>query len=63
MHPPTLNFVSPMAKVYAHDRGLPKVVYLISRLLTATIGIMSGDEEIDYASVLEDWDTDNTSQH
>jgi|TARA_R110000824_G_scaffold158903_2_gene333007 hypothetical protein len=47
----------------AKELGLPKVVYLISRLLTATIGIMSGDEEIDYASVLEDWDTDNTSQH
>jgi len=47
----------------AEELGLPRVVYLLSRLMTATIGIMSGDEEINYYSILEDWDTDDQSQH
>tara|TARA_R110000824_G_scaffold106438_3_gene251504 strand:+ start:6177 stop:6437 length:261 start_codon:yes stop_codon:yes gene_type:complete len=47
----------------AKELGLPKVVYLLSRLMTETIGIMSGDDEVDYASVLQDWDPENTSQH
>jgi len=47
----------------AEELGLPRVMYLLSRLMTATIGIMSGDEEINYYSILEDWDTDDQSQH
>ena len=47
----------------AEELGLPRVVYLLSRLMTATIGIMSGDEEVDYYSILEDWDIDDTPQH
>tara|TARA_R110002020_G_scaffold92018_6_gene223127 strand:+ start:600 stop:860 length:261 start_codon:yes stop_codon:yes gene_type:complete len=47
----------------AKELGLPRVVYLLSRLMTATIGIMSGDDEINYDSVLEDWDVDKKSQH
>ena len=47
----------------AEELGLPRVMYLLSRLMTATIGIMSGDEEVDYYSILEDWDTDDQSQH
>jgi|TARA_R100000963_G_C4616373_1_gene85200 hypothetical protein len=47
----------------AKELGLPRVVYLLSRLMTATIGIMSGDEEVNYSSILEDWDIDNKSQH
>ena len=47
----------------AEELGLPRVMYLLSRLMTATIGILSGDEEINYYSILEDWDTDDQSQH
>ena len=47
----------------AEELGLPRVVYLLSRLMTATIGIMSGDEEINYSSILEDWDIDDKLKH
>jgi|TARA_R110000824_G_scaffold65850_1_gene171233 hypothetical protein len=50
-------------EIGAEELGLPRVVYLLSRLMTATIGIMSGDEEVDYYSILEDWDINDKSQH
>ena len=47
----------------AKELGLPRVVHIISRLMTVTIGILAGDEEANYDSILEDWDIADKPQH
>ena len=65
--------VSPTGRVVAVFRvaveygavqiGLPTVAYLMSRILTITLGIAGGDEEATYDSVLEEFETDGEMKH
>jgi len=43
--------------------GLPTVSYLLSRILTITLGILAGDEESSYDDILEEFDTDDHVKH
>jgi hypothetical protein len=47
----------------AQEMGLPKVVHLMSRLLTITVGIMAGDSDSSYEEILADLDTSDTPPH
>ena len=40
----------------AREMGLPGICYLMSKLLTTTLGIIAGDETADYRTVLEEFD-------
>jgi len=65
--------VSPAARTVALFRvaveygavqmGLPTLSYLMSRLLTITLGLASGDEEANYDDILEEFDTDGVIKH
>ena len=43
--------------------GLPTLAYLMSRILTITLGIATGDEEAKYDDILEEFDTDGEVKH
>jgi len=43
--------------------GFPTLAYLMSRILTITLGIATGDEEATYDNVLEEFDTDHEVKH
>lgn len=47
----------------AAEIGLPKVLYLMSKLMTVTIGIIAGDADASYEEVLEELDTSDMSEH
>lgn len=47
----------------AQEMGLGKVVHLMSRLLTITVGIMAGDSDSSYEEILADLDTSETTPH
>ena len=65
--------VSPTGRVVALFRvaveygavqiGLPTLAYLMSRILTITLGIATGDEEAKYDDLLEEFDTDGEVKH
>ena len=65
--------VSPTGRVVALFRvaveygavqiGLPAVAYLMSRILTITLGIATGDEEATYDNILEEFETDGEVKH
>jgi len=65
--------VSPVARTVALFRvaveygavqmGLPMLAYLMSRLLTITLGLATGDEEVNYDNILEEFDTDSEIKH
>jgi len=65
--------VSPIARTVALFRvaieygavqiGLPTLAYLLSRILTITLGIATGDEEAKYDDILEEFDTDGEVKH
>ena len=65
--------VSPTGRVVALFRvaveygavqiGLPTLAYLISRILTITLGIATGDEEATYDNILEEFETDGKVKH
>ena len=65
--------VSPIGRVVALFRvaveygavqiGLPTLAYLMSRILTITLGIATGDEEAQYDDILEEFDTDGEVKH
>ena len=43
--------------------GLPSLAYLLSRILTITLGMATGDEEATYDDILEEFDTDGEVKH
>ena len=43
--------------------GFPRLTFLMSRLLTVTLGITAGDEESSYEEILEDFGTDEKTKH
>ena len=65
--------VSPTGRVVALFRvaveygavqiGLPTLSYLMSRILTITLGIATGDEEATYDNILEEFETDGKVKH
>ena len=65
--------VSPTGRVVALFRvaveygavqiGLPTLSYLMSRILTITLGIASGDKEAAYDDVLEEFETYDEVKH
>jgi hypothetical protein len=65
--------VSPTGRVVAVFRvaveygavqiGLPTLAYLMSRILTITLGIATGDEEATYDNILEEFETDGKVKH
>jgi|TARA_R110000744_G_scaffold68375_2_gene139106 hypothetical protein len=65
--------VSPTGRVVALFRvaveygavqiGLPTLAYLMSRILTITLGIATGDEEAAYDNILEEFETDGEMKH
>ena len=65
--------VSPTGRVVALFRvaveygavqiGLPTLAYLMSRILTITLGIATGDEEATYDNILEEFETDGKVKH
>jgi hypothetical protein len=65
--------VSPTGRVVALFRvaveygavhiGLPTLAYLMSRILTITLGIATGDEEATYDNILEEFETDGEVKH
>jgi len=69
----TSKLVSPVARTVALFRvaveygavqmGLPMLAYLMSRLLTITLGLATGDEEANYDDILEEFDTDGVIKH
>ena len=65
--------VSPTGRVVALFRvaveygavqiGLPTLAYLMSKILTITLGIATGDEEATYDNILEEFETDGKVKH
>ena len=65
--------VSPTGRVVALFRvaveygaaqiGLPTLAYLMSKILTITLGIATGDEEATYDNILEEFETDGEVKH
>ena len=65
--------VSPAARVVALFRvaveygavhmGIPTLTYLMSRLLTVTLGVMVGDKDATYDDILEEFDTEGEVPH
>ena len=65
--------VSPMGRIVALLRvtveygavqvGLPTLAYLLSRMLTITLGIATGDTAATYDDILEEFDTDGEMPH
>ena len=65
--------VSPTGRVVALFRvaveygavqiGLPTLAYLMSKILTITLGIAGGDEEATYDNDLEEFETDGEVKH
>ena len=65
--------VSPSGRVVALFRvaveygavhmGIPTLTYLMSRLLTITLGVMVGDKDATYDNILEEFDTEGEVPH
>ncbi len=65
--------VSPSGRVVALFRvaveygavhmGIPTLTYLMSRLLTITLGVMVGDKDATYDDILEEFDTEGEVPH
>ena len=47
----------------AKEMGIESVLYLISRLMTTTIGIMAGKDGISYEEILDDLDPSEMLRH
>jgi len=49
----------------ASEMGVEKVVYVMSKLMTTTMGIVSmeGEDEIYYKDLLKDWDKSDVTEH
>tara|TARA_R100000322_G_scaffold9615_1_gene5998 strand:- start:368 stop:631 length:264 start_codon:yes stop_codon:yes gene_type:complete len=49
----------------ASEMGVEKVVYVMSKLMTTTMGIVSmeDEEEISYKDLLKDWDKSDVTEH
>ncbi len=49
----------------ASEMGVEKVVYVMSKLMTTTMGIVSmeGEDEISYKDLLKDWDKSDVTEH
>ena len=49
----------------ASEMGVEKVVYVMSKLMTTTMGIvtMEDEEEISYKDLLKDWDKSDVTEH
>ena len=47
----------------AVQMGLPTLAYLMSRLLTITLGLATGDKKADYEDILEEFDADGAVKH
>ena len=43
--------------------GIPTLTYLMSRLLTVTLGVMVGDKDATYDDILEEFDTEGEVPH
>tara|TARA_R100000995_G_scaffold67093_1_gene35766 strand:+ start:246 stop:509 length:264 start_codon:yes stop_codon:yes gene_type:complete len=49
----------------ASEMGVEKVVYVMSKLMTTTMGIVSmeDEDEISYKDLLKDWDKSDVTEH
>ncbi len=49
----------------ASEMGVKKVVYVMSKLMTTTMGIVSMEDgdEISYKDLLKDWDKSDVTEH
>ena len=49
----------------ASEMGVEKVVYVMSKLMTTTMGIVSmeDEDEISYKYLLKDWDKSDVTEH
>ena len=49
----------------ASEMGVEKVVYVMSKLMTTTMGIVSMEDgdEISYKDLLKDWDKSDVTEH
>jgi len=50
----------------ASEMGVEKVVYVMSKLMTTTMGIVSvasEEDEISYKDLLKDWDKSDVTEH
>ena len=50
-------------EVGAAEMGVEKTMYIVSKLMTTTLGIMAGEENSSFDEVLEDLDTSDMSEH
>ena len=50
-------------EVGAAEMGVEKTMYIVSKLMTPTLGIMAGEENSSFDEVLEDLDTSDMSEH
>tara|TARA_R100001509_G_scaffold52447_1_gene28807 strand:- start:724 stop:981 length:258 start_codon:yes stop_codon:yes gene_type:complete len=47
----------------AAEMGIEKTLYIVSKLMTTTLGIMAGEQGSSFEEVLEDLDTSDMSEH
>lgn len=47
----------------AREVGIESTVYLVSKLMTATLGIMAGDEQASFENMLDTLDSDGMTTH
>jgi len=47
----------------ATTMGLPVLTYLMSKLLTVSLGIMSGDDSATYDNILDDFEENDQLRH
>ena len=50
-------------EVGAAEMGIEKTLYIVSKLMTTTLGIMAGEQGSSFEEVLEDLDTSDMSEH
>ena len=50
-------------EVGAEEMGIEKTMYIVSKLMTTTLGIMAGEQGSSFEEVLEDLDTSDMSEH
>jgi NurA-like 5'-3' nuclease len=50
-------------EVGAAEMGIEKTMYIVSKLMTTTLGIMAGEQGSSFEDVLEELDTSDMSEH
>ena len=50
-------------EVGAAEMGIEKTMYIVSKLMTTTLGIMAGEQGSSFEDILEELDTSDMSEH